>query len=151
MAVLVGLGAAELVEARAPAGGARPAAVAAPPWPSAWSRSPPAARKPTFAQPVADRYAAYRYDLVAIAEAASPRDAVILDDYDASVVRFLDADHLPTIAAPGKALPEPGAYRQVLAVSRDALVAALGPGPAAAARVIARDPAGNPTAWVVAP
>ncbi len=151
VAVLVGLGAAELVRLARRRGGGRLAAVAATAVAIGLLALAAGSASAYFARPVAERYTAYRYELVAIAGAAGPRDAVLLDDYDASVVLFLDADHPPTIAAPGKALPDPGAYRQVLAVSRDALVAALGPGPAAAARVIARDAAGNPTAWVVAP
>ncbi len=100
-------------------------------------------------RPVADRYDAFRYDLVALADAAGPRDAVILDDYDASVVRFLDAGALPAIIAPGVAIPDASRYAAILAVDRDTLVTALGGAVAAPARVLARDPAGAPAVWEV--
>jgi len=98
---------------------------------------------------VADRYDAFRYDLVAMAEAAKPADTVILDDYRATVIRFLAAQHLPEIVAPGTPiLPARG---RVFAVSRDDLRVALGSDAARRAVPLAEDPAGKPTVWVVVP
>lgn len=151
VAVIVGLGAAELVErARAMQGQRAAWGVAiglagglillAAGTATAYLERPPAAL-----------YSAYSNDLVALAKAAGPADLVVLDDYDASVVRFLDARALPTIVAPGEPIATPGAYRQVLAISRDALAMALGTESAACVKVVARDPAGSPTAWAVTP
>ncbi len=102
-------------------------------------------------RPVADRYAAFSYNLVALAHAAGPHDAVILDDYDASVVRFLDADAPPAIVAPGTRISASNGYRQVLATSRAALAVTLGERAAGSAQVVARDPAGSPTVWAAPP
>jgi hypothetical protein len=106
-----------------------------------------------LSRPVADRYEAYTYDLVAMADLArqTPDTAVILDDYSATVVRFLDFHDLPTIVTPGDALNDPGAYSQVIARTQDDLVRALGSGMAERAVPVARDPAGTPTVWAVAP
>jgi 4-amino-4-deoxy-L-arabinose transferase-like glycosyltransferase len=106
-----------------------------------------------LSRPVADRYEAYTYDLVAMANVArqTPHAAVILDDYSATVVRFLDFHDLPTIVAPGDALNDPGAYSQVIARTQDDLVRALGSAATERAVPVARDPAGTPTVWSVAP
>lgn len=98
---------------------------------------------------VADRYDAFRFDLVAMAEAARPEDTVIVDGYTATVIRFLDAQHLPEIMAPQAPIaPSRG---RVFALSRDDLRAALGSDAAQRAVPAARDSAGKPTVWVVAP
>jgi 4-amino-4-deoxy-L-arabinose transferase-like glycosyltransferase len=102
-------------------------------------------------RPEADRYAAYSGPLVALAAHAGPGDAVILDDYDASVVRFLDDGRLPAILDPGQRIADPTRYRAVLAPSRDALATALGADAATSAQVVARDPSGFPAAWEVSP
>jgi len=102
-----------------------------------------------LSRPVVDRFDAYAYGLVAIASEARPSDVVILDDYNASVVRFLDADRLPTIVAPGIPISEPAA--RVLALTRDDLRSALGPEAALRAVSLAENPRGSPAAWVVAP
>ena len=105
-----------------------------------------------LARPVADRYDAYRYDLVALADAARGSDnAVILDDYSASVVRFLDAGALPAIVAPDARLADPSRYRRVLSPSTDWLAGAVGADAAATASVVARDPGGQPVAWSWSP
>ena len=102
-------------------------------------------------RPVADRYDAYRYDLVAMAAAAQPTDAVILDDYDADVVRFLDARSLPTIIAPGSTIPAPATYRSVLATSREDLIRALRKSVGEEITVIARHPNGRPSVYSAMP
>ena len=102
-----------------------------------------------LSRPVADRYAAYSFDLVALADAASPADTVVVDDYSSTVIRFLDAGRLPSIVSPGVVLEDPGG--RVLARSRADLAAAVGQEAARTARPIARDPAGRPSAWAVRP
>jgi len=101
-----------------------------------------------FTRPLTERYSAYSFDLVALAEAASPPGTtVVIDPYQALVVQFLDRERLPVIAAPGTRLP-PGRGR-VVARSRQDLIAALGPGAAAAARPAAFDPEGRPVVFEV--
>jgi hypothetical protein len=103
-----------------------------------------------LSRPIADRYAAYSYELVAMAAAGrGGGNAVIVDDYSSTVIRFLDTDHLPTIVPPSVAIHDPGAYRKIIALSRTDLEHALGTAIAAGARVIATDPAGRPSVWAV--
>ena len=103
-----------------------------------------------LSRPVADRYNAYRFDLVVMAAEAGAGDIVILDDYSATVIRFLDAEGLPTIVAPGTPISARATAR-VLALSRDDLVRALGPEAAQRASPLAEDPRGSPALWVMAP
>jgi hypothetical protein len=103
-----------------------------------------------LSRPVADRYNAYRFDLVVMAAEAGAGDIVILDDYSATVIRFLDAEGLPTIVAPGTPISA-SATARVLALSRDDLVRALGPEAAQRASPLAEDPRGSPALWVMAP
>ncbi len=105
-----------------------------------------------LARPVADRYDAYADDVVALAGLAGPSDVVILDDYRATVVRFLDAGRLPDIVAQGVRLPSTTARpaeQRVLALDIADLVAAVGVDGATRARPVARDPAGHPRVWLV--
>jgi hypothetical protein len=102
-----------------------------------------------FSRPPADRYWAYRYDLVAIAERARPGDTVILDDYNANVVRFLDADALPRIVPPGTLVRPSTAGSRVLARSQAELAQAIGPALASRAAIVGADPGGQPTVWAV--
>lgn len=104
-----------------------------------------------LSRPVADRYAAYSFDLVALAEAARPADTVVVDDYSSTVIRFLDAQRLPTIVSPGVALTGPGGGGRVLARSRADLAAAIGEEAARAAVAIASDPGGAPSIWTGRP
>jgi 4-amino-4-deoxy-L-arabinose transferase-like glycosyltransferase len=105
-----------------------------------------------LSRPVADRYSAYSYELVAMAAAArGAGDAVIVDDYSSTVIRFLDATQLPTIVMPGAPIPELDRYRAVFALSKADLGRALGSAVAAHARAVATDPAGLPTVWAVMP
>ena len=102
-------------------------------------------------RPVADRFEGFRYDLVAMAAKAGADDVVILDDYSASVIRFLDAGHLPTIVPPGMRLPNPGIDVAVLALSRDDLATALGQAAAQRAVPLAWNPQGGPVVWGLSP
>ena len=100
---------------------------------------------------MADRYDAYRFDLVAMAEAAGPRDAVVLEDYDASVVRFLDAGDPPTVIAPGSSIGPSSGVARVLATSATDLVRSLGAQVDSRIVVIARRPDGSPTVYAASP
>jgi hypothetical protein len=74
---------------------------------------------------------------------------IVLDDYRALVVRFLDAGLPVTVADPGTRLrPPPGT--PVLALSRATLATSLGAAAAARAAVVERDPTGAPRVWSAA-
>ena len=102
-------------------------------------------------RPVADRYDAYRFDLVAMADATRPTDAVILDDYDASVIRFLDASHAPAVIAPGSAVSQRATFDRVLALDSAYLVRSLGSRVTARVTVVARRPDGCPSVFAASP
>jgi 4-amino-4-deoxy-L-arabinose transferase-like glycosyltransferase len=104
-----------------------------------------------ISRPTADRYEAFGFNLVTLADMADHRSAVIVDDYSATVIRFLDASDLPAIVEPGQRIGAPSHYAVVFARSLDEIERALGQNVAAAARVVARDPAGRPTGWAVVP
>ena len=104
-----------------------------------------------LSRPIADRYAAYSFDLVALADAAGPADTVIVDDYSSTVIRFLDADRLPTIVSPGVELSRPAAGELVLARSVADLAGVLGEDAAGTALPVAWDPEGTPSVWAVRP
>ena len=102
-------------------------------------------------RPVADRYDAYRFDLVAIAEEAGPRDAVILDDYDASVVRFLDEGAMPAVIPPGSPVGPSSGIGRVFETSASDLLRSLGPKAASRITVVARRSDGSPTVYSASP
>jgi 4-amino-4-deoxy-L-arabinose transferase-like glycosyltransferase len=99
-----------------------------------------------LSRPIADRYEAYRFDLVAVAVAANHGSAIIVDDYSSTVIRFLDASDLPTIIPPGKRIAAPERFNMVLALSRADIQGALGRA-AASARAVAYDASGRPTVF----
>ena len=76
-------------------------------------------------RPVAERYQPYAYDLVAIAQAARPGDAVVLDDFAALTVEYL-TDGKVAVFAPGTLIPSSDGINQVIARSQADLVAAIG-------------------------
>ena len=102
-----------------------------------------------LSRPVADRYEAYRFDLVALANVANHRSAVIIDDYSAGVIRFLDLADLPTFIPPGENIAAPARFEVVFALLRSDIERALRTNVAASAEVVARDPWGRPSAWAV--
>ncbi len=104
-------------------------------------------------RPVADRYAAFSYPIVSLASYAAdhPGTAVILDDYSAMDVEFLDASEPVTIYTPGSKVADPGAHALYLALSLKDLASTLGPQVTARAQPIAWDPDGEPTVWAVTP
>ena len=105
-----------------------------------------------FSRPVADRYDAYSFATVAAANAAaSPGSAIVIDDYSAVDVRFLDAGNLPVIVPPGSRIDQPARFSRVVAMSQHDLAQALGDGAAQRAEVVERDPVGRPVVWAVSP
>ena len=151
LAITLGIGVVELLRLirdrwAAPAGGAAAAATAA------GLVALGIANGATYLnRPIAERYDAYRFDLVAMAHAAGPRDAVILDDYDASVVRFLDPGDPPTVIAPGSVLSPSSDVERVFATSSADLVRSLGAQVTSRIIVIARRPDGTPTVYEASP
>ncbi|MEO5705233.1 MAG: glycosyltransferase family 39 protein [Candidatus Limnocylindrales bacterium] len=99
-------------------------------------------------RPEVDRREAFRFDLVDMAEAARPADAVIASEFDAFTVEYIHDDPQPTIVRPGQPIAS-GAFDRVLAVRVEELRAALGTEAAATAVPVAWDPAGQPTVWAV--
>ncbi|MFI5259980.1 MAG: hypothetical protein ACHQ01_10295, partial [Candidatus Limnocylindrales bacterium] len=104
-------------------------------------------------RPVADRYQAFSYPVVSMANlaAGAPGSAVILDDYTAMDILFIDFDQPPSIIAPGTAIPNPSAYREILALSPADLSKSLGSDLGGTARPVAWSPSGAPTVWAVTP
>jgi hypothetical protein len=109
-------------------------------------------------RPLADRYAAFTFADVALAQAAvnnatdgGPSTLVILNSYDAMDVQFLDAGRLPTIVAPMTRIGNAAVYSLIVAPSRADITAAVGSGVAALAQVVATDPQGNPVVFEVVP
>ena len=109
-------------------------------------------------RPVTDRYPAFTFADVALANAAvnnstdgGPSTLVILDSYDAMDVQFLDAGRVPTIVAPMTRIANPAVYSLIVAPSRADIAAAVVAGIAAEARVGATDPYGNPVVFDVVP
>ena len=102
-------------------------------------------------RPVADRYDAYRFDLVAMAHAAGPADAVIVDDYSATVIRFLDASQPPSVIAPGSTAPHATRFRRVLALSPGDLTRALGAEIEPRISVVDSRPDGRPSVYAASP
>ena len=111
-----------------------------------------------LSRPIQDRYSAFTFADVALANASvdNPTDGgastlLILNVYDAMDVQFLDAGRLPTIVPPRRQVANPAIYSLIVAPSRADIAAAVGAGLAADARVVARDPSGNPVAFDVVP
>ncbi|HUR05130.1 MAG TPA: glycosyltransferase family 39 protein [Nonomuraea sp.] len=155
LAVTIGLGLAELVERAAAASGDSARRMAAGATIGALVLLGVGSGMAYLTRPVADRYAAFSNELVAIAERAraASAPAVILDAHSAITVRFLAFHANPpvVIISPGSRLPEATTYDIVIARSRDDLAGALGPSLAAGAQPIAFDPGGRPSAWSVPP
>jgi len=103
-----------------------------------------------LSRPIADRYEAYRFDLVAMANAAGPRDAVILDDYSATVIRFLDAGRTPAVIAPGTTLAH-APFSRLLALSQSDLSLALSDAAGSRVTVLARRPDGSGAVFAAVP
>ena len=102
--------------------------------------------------PVADRYGAFSFSLVALADAgAQPNSAVIVGDYQAMDVEFLDYAQPPAIIRPGARIPNPAGFSRIVATTRGDLVAAVGSTASAGAKAVAWDLSGKPVVWVLTP
>ena len=102
--------------------------------------------------PVADRYDAFSFSVVALADAAAqPNSAVIVGDYQAMDVEFLDYAQSPTIFRPGARIANPAGFDRIVATTRGDLVAAVGSTAAAGARAVAWDLSGKPVVWILTP
>jgi hypothetical protein len=102
--------------------------------------------------PVADRYDAFIFSLVAMADAgAQPNSAVIVGDYQAMDVEFLDYAQPPAIIRPGARIPNPAGFSRIVATTRGDLVAAVGSTASAGAKAVAWDLSGKPVVWVLTP
>jgi Dolichyl-phosphate-mannose-protein mannosyltransferase len=99
-------------------------------------------------RPVAGRYAAFSFGLVALAgdARARPGSVVVLDDYRAMVVRFVDVATPVRVERPGTPLRLPPGTA-VLAIAPADLAGALGEEVARHATVLERDPGGVPAVW----
>jgi 4-amino-4-deoxy-L-arabinose transferase-like glycosyltransferase len=105
-----------------------------------------------FSRPPANRYREFSYDTYAVSQLASaPGSAVVIDDYSALDVRFIDYAQPPAIVEPGTVISNPKAYRLILSHNRDDLARAVGPELAARIVAVSWDPSGNPVVWEVAP
>lgn len=104
-----------------------------------------------LSRPVADRYEAFDYDLVAMAAAADGQDVVILDAYSAGVVLFLDSGDAPRVVEPGTRLAQLPPGGSVLALTRVELEAAVGSEAMGRARGGVLAPDGTPALWMVPP
>ena len=104
-------------------------------------------------RPVNERYAAYSFADVQLAAAAQggPGTVVVVNDFDALDVRFLDAHDPPATVAPGTRLTNPAVYSLIVATSRTDIATATDSATAARASIVARDPQGHPVVWEVAP
>lgn len=153
LAVTVGLGAAEIVGQVRQRRGDRGAIVAGVLVAAGFATLAAGSAAAYLARPVADRYDAFSFDVAALAGLSThgASDVVIVDDYSAMTVQFLDAGRLPTIVPPGTALHDRPSGGAVLALRRADLETALGSAAAATARAVAWDPAGRPTVWEVGP
>ena len=106
-----------------------------------------------FDRPVADRYGAYSFDLVDLSRIADggPGVLVVLDNYSAMDVQFLDSANLPTIVAPGNKIDHVAAYSMIVARSKADISSVAGGDIANRAIVSASSPDGSPTVYTVAP
>jgi 4-amino-4-deoxy-L-arabinose transferase-like glycosyltransferase len=104
-------------------------------------------------RPASERYDAYSFADVQLAAAASggPGTAVVVGDFDAFDVRFLDAADPPATIEPGRHLAHPEVYSLIVAPTRGDIATATSAATAARALVVARDPSGNPVVWEVSP
>ncbi len=104
-------------------------------------------------RPVSDRYDAFSYPTVALAEQAMqhPGSAVVVNGYSAMDVLFINLDRPPALVAPGTKIDDPTEYSEILASSRDDLSNALGAELAGRAVAVAWDLSGKPIVWAVTP
>jgi 4-amino-4-deoxy-L-arabinose transferase-like glycosyltransferase len=104
-------------------------------------------------RPIADRYTAYSYDVVAAGQYAAdhPGSAVIIDYYSGTDIEFLQWNDKPTILSPGVQIADAHAYKTIIAMNQADLTTALGAEAGARAIPVAWDPSGKPAVWAVTP
>jgi len=159
LGVTIGLGAAELVEQarrrwNRPAGGIGGASIAAIALVFVTVTAAGAWGGWTYlSRPVADRYAAYSYEVSAAGQYAAdhPGSVVIIDYYSGTDIQFLYWNDQPAIVSPGTRIERPQDYTTIVAMKLDDLTAAVGSELSARAMPVAWDPSGQPTVWAVAP
>ena len=102
--------------------------------------------------PASDRYWAYQFVLVDLANAGNHANtAVIVDGFQGTDIQFLDYAQSPPIFQPGTPIPNPHDFSQIVAMTRRDLVAAVGETEAQAAKPVAWDLFGKPSVWVLTP
>ena len=105
-----------------------------------------------FSRPTAVTYEPYSGNVVQLADAAvKPNSLVILDNYSAQDIQFLDYGRNVTIVAPGKPVLNPQGFSLILAGNLVDIRAAVGPELASDAKIAARDPSGQPSVYEVVP
>ena len=106
-----------------------------------------------LARPVEQRYDPYSFADVQLAAAArgGPGTAVVIADYDALDIRFLDAADPPTIVDPTQHIANAAVFSLIVAPTRADIARAAGSSIAARATAEAVDPRGNPVVWEVVP
>lgn len=104
-----------------------------------------------FSRPVSARYEAYSFNVVELARQAGPRTLALIDDYQATDLRFIDSNAPPLIAEPGTKVARIADYDRVLALTRAAIVASVGEDAAASASAVATNPQGRPSVWELRP
>jgi 4-amino-4-deoxy-L-arabinose transferase-like glycosyltransferase len=110
-----------------------------------------------FSRPVGHRYDAYSFNLVQLATAAraDDLDVVLLTNYEATDIRFLDPGELASrrvrladpVARPVQPQHPGGTTCAVLSTTRENISRTYGAAFAAAAAPVARDPSGRPSVW----
>ncbi len=105
-----------------------------------------------LSRPLADRYAAYSYDVVAAGQYAAdhPGSAVIVD-YSGTDIEFLYWNNKPTFVWPGNRIDHPKTYAAIVALNKGDLAKALGAELGDRAQPVAWDPSGKPVVWAVVP
>jgi hypothetical protein len=76
---------------------------------------------------------------------------VVIADYDALDIRFLDAADPPTIVDPTQHIANAAVFSLIVAPSRADIARTAGPSFAIRATAVAVDPRGNPVVWEVVP
>ena len=106
-----------------------------------------------LARPVEQRYDPYSFADVQLAAAArgGPGTAVVIADYDALDIRFLDAADPPTIVDPTQHIANAAVFSLIVAPTRADIARTAGSSIAARATAEAVDPRGNPVVWEVVP
>ena len=98
-------------------------------------------------------YDAYKYADVRLAQEVNQggRAAIIIGQYDAQDIRFLDWGNEPDIFSPGTKLQDPKQYSVIVAVYVSDLARATTPEFAARAKPVALDPLGRAVGWEISP